>query len=89
VNPLKLKEYLAAGNPVVSTALPEVESYKEIIYIAKHKEQFVKYVELAISENDEESKKRRSEYVKYDSWDSKFKEIEELITKKLIKNEIR
>ena len=31
VNPIKLREYLAAGLPVVSTALPEVKSYAGVV----------------------------------------------------------
>ena len=34
VNPIKLREYLAAGLPVVSTPLPEVASHEEMICIA-------------------------------------------------------
>ncbi len=34
VNPIKLREYLAAGLPVVSTPLPEVKLYEETVEIA-------------------------------------------------------
>ena len=34
VNPIKLREYLAAGLPVVSTPLPEVESMDECVHLA-------------------------------------------------------
>jgi glycosyltransferase involved in cell wall biosynthesis len=34
VNPIKLREYLAAGLPVVSTPMPEVALYKHLIEIA-------------------------------------------------------
>ncbi len=41
VDPLKLLEYLAAGVPVVSTAIPEAYKYREVISIAETSEQFL------------------------------------------------
>lgn len=35
-NPIKLKEYLALGLPVVSTDYPEVESYRDRVQVATH-----------------------------------------------------
>lgn len=40
VNPIKLREYLAAGLPVVSTPLPEVERYDHLVEIADKPPQF-------------------------------------------------
>jgi len=40
VNPIKLREYLAAGLPVVSTPLPEIIPYKDVVYLAESKEEF-------------------------------------------------
>lgn len=41
VNPIKLREYLAAGLPVVSTPLPEVEGYAPHVRVADGVEAFV------------------------------------------------
>ncbi|MBI2521713.1 MAG: glycosyltransferase [Bdellovibrio sp.] len=41
INPLKIKEYLATGRPVVSTALPEVVKLAEFLYIAETPVEFV------------------------------------------------
>jgi glycosyltransferase involved in cell wall biosynthesis len=48
-NPLKLKECLAAGKPVVSTALPEVLKIKEVVRIAWTKEEFLEQISEALS----------------------------------------
>jgi hypothetical protein len=41
VNPIKLREYLSAGLPVVSTPLPEVERYRQLVGIARDADEFV------------------------------------------------
>jgi glycosyltransferase involved in cell wall biosynthesis len=79
VNPLKLKEYLAAGNPVVSTRLPELEKYSGIISITNDYGDFVKFIEEIIKNDDYQSRIKRSELVKDDSWEGKFNQISEII----------
>lgn len=48
-NPLKLKECLAAGKPVVSTGLPEVVKLKEAVRVALGKEEFLAQVSDALT----------------------------------------
>ena len=59
VNPLKAYEYLAAGIPVVSTRLPELD-HMDLIPQAKGLDDFVAHIENALSEGkgDEMSNKR-------------------------------
>lgn len=40
-NPLKLKEYLAAGQPIVSTPFPALEPYRHFVKQANHKNSFI------------------------------------------------
>jgi glycosyltransferase involved in cell wall biosynthesis len=70
VNPLKLLEYLACGLPVVSTDLPEIRKYSEVVYIADGSESFLSYIEKALSENSKELRQRRIEVARNRSWDS-------------------
>lgn len=52
VNPTKLLEYMAAGKPVVSTAIPDMmRFYGNVIDIARNKEEFVAAVESTLQEN--------------------------------------
>ena len=52
VNPTKLLEYMAAGKPVVSTAIPDmVKFYGSVIGIAHTKQEFIEAVENALQEN--------------------------------------
>jgi len=48
VNPIKLREYLAAGLPVVATPLPEVALYKELVAIADGAEAFAAAIESVL-----------------------------------------
>ncbi len=43
-NPIKLKEYLALGLPVVSTRFPEVEFYASVVRVAPSSREFVEAV---------------------------------------------
>jgi len=49
INPLKLKECLATGKPVVSTPLPEVLKLREAVRIGWTKEEFLEEISEALS----------------------------------------
>jgi len=71
-NPIKLKEYLALGKPVVSTpAYTELNSYLDVVYEAKTPEEFAECIKKAWSGNNPELVKKRREKVAKASWDSK------------------
>ena len=74
-SPVKLREYLAAGKPIVSTPVPEVEKFNEIVKITNDKDEFVKLIELSLEENNKEKIKIRQEVVKNESWDVKAEEF--------------
>lgn len=44
INPLKLKEYLSTGRPVVSIDLPEVVKLKDHLFIARNSEEFIETI---------------------------------------------
>lgn len=71
-NPLKVREYLAAGLPVVSTRIPEVESIGNCL-IADSKEEFVAKIEQAL--RDPGPTAARADLMKHESWDSKVDEL--------------
>jgi hypothetical protein len=79
VNPIKLREYLAAGLPVVSTALPEVKSYAGVVRIGATKEEFVRELEVAVEDTGEEAAQRRMDAVSKDTWVSRVEYISALV----------
>jgi glycosyltransferase involved in cell wall biosynthesis len=82
VNPIKLREYLAAGRPVVSTAMPEVVPYGDVVALAEDPAAFAEAVErvLADPESDtDEARARRRARVADESWDAAAARIEQLL----------
>lgn len=79
VSPLKFYEYLATGKPIVSTDMPEVSQFGELVRIAHSPDEFVFAIESALSENDSAlAQRRRSEAHKH-SWDSRFAQVEQAV----------
>ena len=78
-NPVKIKEYLALGKPVVSTYYPEIEPYSEIVTIARNYEEFVIGIEKSIAENNPEMVAQRQLRVRNETWDNKVSQIREKI----------
>lgn len=73
-NPIKLKEYLALGKPVVSTpAFSELKSYLDVVYEAKTPEDFALAIEKAIVEDNLQRVAARRNKVLNASWESKAK----------------
>jgi glycosyltransferase involved in cell wall biosynthesis len=78
-NPLKLREYLAAGLPVVATDLPEavaLAAHVDGVHIAGAASSFVARVGEALERGAGPSR-ARSDAVAHESWDAKVEEIEE------------
>jgi O-antigen/teichoic acid export membrane protein/glycosyltransferase involved in cell wall biosynthesis len=81
VNPIKLREYLAAGRPVVSTALPEVLPYAGVVELAASPAEFVAAVRRALAPSGDTAAARRArrERVAGESWDAAAERIDRLI----------
>ena len=78
-NPIKLKEYLALGKPVVSTPFPQLREYKDVVYEARTPEEFSEKIKQAITEDCPAFIVARREKVRNQTWDSKTQlVIEEL-----------
>jgi glycosyltransferase involved in cell wall biosynthesis len=75
VNPIKLREYLSAGLPVVSTALPEVKNYPDACFVADNPEEFERGVQRALAENSPEDKRRRSDAMRSETWERKVAQL--------------
>lgn len=78
-NPLKLREYLAAGLPVVSTDIPEAVAVAERgVYLADGADAFVTRVGEALS-GGAGPDRARSDAMAHESWDDKVADIENLL----------
>jgi glycosyltransferase involved in cell wall biosynthesis len=70
-NPIKLKEYLALGKPIVSTPFSELYKYRDVVYEAKTPREFAEYIKKAIIEDSPARIAARCEKVEHVSWESK------------------
>jgi glycosyltransferase involved in cell wall biosynthesis len=75
VNPIKLREYLSAGLPVVSTALPECFHYQDVCTVAKTHDEFIVGLERAVKDNSSKARLARSERMKAETWEKKVAEL--------------
>jgi glycosyltransferase involved in cell wall biosynthesis len=85
VNPIKMYEYLSAGKPVISTPLPEVVNYKDIINIVTNSKEMTATVNHMLDDmeraNSPEEVKKRQDVGKENSWDARWRKILSLIEK--------
>ena len=75
MNPIKLREYLCAGLPVVSVALPEVVAYSHLCSVARTYQEFEAAVALAISTDSAEKRRQRSDLMKTETWQKRVEDL--------------
>jgi glycosyltransferase involved in cell wall biosynthesis len=71
VNPIKLREYLSAGLPVVSTAVPEVTYYGHHCAVADDYPAFERGVIAALAADSPERRRARSDAMTGETWAAK------------------
>jgi len=77
-NPLKVREYLGAGLPVVSTAIPEVERLT-MCRIGRDPDEIVKQISAAIAEGAGPSK-ARADKVRGEGWEARVEEMAKIVS---------
>ena len=75
VNPLKMREYLSAGLPVVSTAVPEVQRYPDLVPIATTPDEWVAAIEKALATNSIEARAVRTAAMTTETWASRVAQL--------------
>ena len=74
-NPIKMKEYLALGLPVVSTDFPEVHHYADAIAIGSDNDEFVRLVRAALAGEGVGSEATRRDRVAQATWDKQAERL--------------
>ena len=78
-NPIKLYEYLAAGVPVVSTALPSVQPVANSVWLADDIARMTVCCRRALQHNTPEERLARSELIKTESWSARIEKLSEIV----------
>jgi GT2 family glycosyltransferase len=78
-NPVKFYEFISSGKPVVSSKLPELLPYAGFLYLSEGKEEFLKNIDVALRENDENLITRRVELARENDWETRFHQIQDYI----------
>ncbi len=74
-NPIKLKEYLASGRPIVATDLPALDGWRDVVRVETEPAPFVDALRAALDDPGRDLSERLAEH----TWDAKA----ELILKEL------
>lgn len=83
IYPLKLQEYLAAGRPVVSAAMPAIRPYAHVIAIAETHDEFLRHIETALNDTAPERIAARQAVASANSWEQRLNEKSEHILRLL------
>ncbi|MBW8769785.1 MAG: glycosyltransferase [Gemmatimonadetes bacterium] len=80
INPTKTLEYMAAGKPIVSTAIADVvHNFTPVVAVARSPEEFVAAVRTAIESPNAELIARGLEQARANSWESIVARMERII----------
>jgi len=83
VNPLKMREYLAAGLPVISTPLPEVARYDGLVRMATREADFLQQIAAALQERSAELDRRRVAAMSHEGWEARVEQMSAIIQSQL------
>ncbi|MCF6153671.1 MAG: glycosyltransferase family 1 protein [Candidatus Brocadia sp.] len=78
--PTKAFEYLASGKPVVSSWIPELEDYQEIIRLSRTSGEFIQNIEAALEDGKKEEMVRK--YIQASqgwTWEGRLEKASEII----------
>jgi GT2 family glycosyltransferase len=80
-NPVKFYEYLSAGKPVVSVALPELVAVADdrLVRFGANARDFVHQIELGLTENAPELVEARKEFARRNTWEQRYARVADAI----------
>ena len=84
-NPIKLREYLAMGKPIVSVSTPEIDKFAELVAIARTREEFLAKLDEAVARGlTPEQVRRQTEVASSMTWDANLRKVIALVEQQLV-----
>ncbi|MEM7707637.1 MAG: hypothetical protein AAF358_18945 [Pseudomonadota bacterium] len=87
-NPLKLREYLATGKPLVSVSTPETERYRDVVALADGYEEFLEMLNRELDGESHATPEARLRSVENESWSARYEVIWETVETLLADKEV-
>lgn len=78
-NPLKVKEYLAAGLPVIVPDIPCMKNYGDLVWIVRNAAEFIQAGETALKSNSDHNRQRRRDHARQFSWTANLEFISDRV----------
>ncbi|MFZ4584607.1 MAG: glycosyltransferase [Acidimicrobiia bacterium] len=78
-NPIKLKEYLALGLPIVTRDVPEAHRYASLLRIARTADDFLTAIDQTLADGGLGTRAERRAAVVNDTWDQRTAELVTLV----------
>jgi glycosyltransferase involved in cell wall biosynthesis len=83
-NPLKLREYLAMGKPVVAVSTPETDRFGDLVAIARSREDFLAALDRAMSSGlSPQQRQAQTEAVSGMTWDANLSKVLKVVDDRL------
>lgn len=82
-NPLKLREYLAAGSPVITTDFPALDGYRDLIHISNRADVFAAMIEQQYRHSPEfraRERAARKARVAQESWLQRASDLQHILS---------
>ena len=80
-DPVKLYEYFSLGKPVVATAVRELASFGDLLYLAGGAEDFIQRIDEAVAERDPQIRQRRIDFARANTWAARVASLDAEIRK--------
>jgi glycosyltransferase involved in cell wall biosynthesis len=83
-NPIKLREYLAMGKPIVSVSAPEIDKFAEVVSVARTREEFLARLDHAVGAGlTAEQRANQTKLASTMTWDARLTKVVEVVDRAL------
>src|SRR5690606_29128662 len=85
--PRKIDEYLAMGKPIVATKTETMASFKDYVFLAENKQEFVRMIKESLREKDTSLVETRKAFAFSHSWENSLNIMSKYIAKHYVQSE--